>query len=204
AAFERHHRHLQRGEAAVVDHLLIHPAGLAAQHAGARLLGRHHRAHQRCVVHALQPKRVTTAIAYGDADSPAVGAGFGLGRRGDALHVIQGQGLDVLHVLFPCLFRDVPAQVMRMARKSLTLVRVGPVTSESPSASKKPWPSLSSSLSRARMPFAQARDSVSGATKAPAISSRPSTPSVSPATAWTPGVPSSASASDSRNSTLRP
>ena len=32
---------------------------------------------------------------------------------------------------------------MRMARKSLTLVRVAPVTIEAPSALKKPWPSLS-------------------------------------------------------------
>ena len=35
---------------------------------------------------------------------------------------------------------------IRVARKSLTLVRVGPVTRLSPSISKKPWPSLSSSI----------------------------------------------------------
>ena len=46
---------------------------------------------------------------------------------------------------------------IRMARKSLTLVSVGPVTSESPSAWKKPWPSLSARRSFGRMPSAQAR-----------------------------------------------
>ena len=81
---------------------------------------------------------------------------------------------------------------MTMARKSFTLVSVGPVTTESPSASKKPWPSLSSRRSRGLRPCAQARASVSGASSAPAISSWPSTPSVSPASAWTPGWPSSA------------
>ena len=44
----------------------------------------------------------------------------------------------------------------------MTLVSVGPVTTASPSASKKPWPSLFGEASRGRMPFAQARASVSG------------------------------------------
>ena len=44
------------------------------------------------------------------------------------------------------LSRQAAAGWIRMARKSLTLVSVGPVTTESPSASKKPWPSLSSRL----------------------------------------------------------
>ena len=56
---------------------------------------------------------------------------------------------------------------MTMARKSLTLVSVGPVTTESPSASKKPWPSLSARLSLGLMPSAQARASESGARNAP-------------------------------------
>ncbi len=49
-----------------------------------------------------------------------------------------------------------------------------------------------------------ARASVSGPAMAPAISSTPSTPSVSPAIAWTLLRPSRPTASDSRNSTLRP
>src|SRR5438552_5351141 len=93
---------------------------------------------------------------------------------------------------------------IRTALKSFTLVKVGPVITESPSASKNPCPSLSARLSFGLMPLAQARSRVSGATYAPAISSRPSTPSVSPASAWIPGFPSSAIASESRNSTLRP
>src|SRR3954452_7336526 len=93
---------------------------------------------------------------------------------------------------------------IRIARKSLTLVRVGPVTIWSPSASKKPCPSLSASRSFARTPFWAARARVSGVMSAPATSSAPSTPSVSPATAKTPGRPSNSTASDSRNSTLRP
>src|SRR5690349_179544 len=72
---------------------------------------------------------------------------------------------------------------IKIARKSLTLVSVGPVTTESPSASNKPWPSLFARLSRGRIPCAHARASVSGVTTAPAISSSPSTPSVSPAIA---------------------
>jgi hypothetical protein len=36
---------------------------------------------------------------------------------------------------------------IRMARKSFTLVSVGPVITESPSAVKKPWPSLLASIS---------------------------------------------------------
>ncbi len=45
----------------------------------------------------------------------------------------------------------------RIARKSLTLVSVGPVTTRSPSAEKNPWPSLSASASRASTPRAAAR-----------------------------------------------
>ena len=91
-----------------------------------------------------------------------------------------------------------------MARKSLTLVRVGPVTTWSPSASKKPWPSLSARRALAPIPRPAARNRVSGATTAPAASPAPSTPSVSAASAKTPGKPSNSTARDSRNSTLRP
>src|SRR5215207_7059878 len=42
--------------------------------------------------------------------------------------------------------------VIRMARKSLTLVSVGPVTTASPSASKTPWPSLFASAALGLMP----------------------------------------------------
>src|SRR5207249_648203 len=54
------------------------------------------------------------------------------------------------------------SSLISTARKSFTLVNVGPVTTESPSASKKPCPSLSARLSFGLMPFAQARCSVSG------------------------------------------
>ena len=54
------------------------------------------------------------------------------------------------------------------------------------------------------VPVTIAGANVSGVTRAPAISSCPSTPSVSPANAWTRGLPSSAIASESKNSTLRP
>ena len=52
---------------------------------------------------------------------------------------------------------------IRMARKSFTLVNVGPVITESPNASKKPCPSLLARLSSGRRPSAQARSSESGA-----------------------------------------
>ncbi len=54
------------------------------------------------------------------------------------------------------------------------------------------------------MPACRARASVSGATIAPAASSVPSIPSVSPATAQMPGVACNATAKPSRNSVLRP
>ena len=85
---------------------------------------------------------------------------------------------------------------MRMARKSLTLVSVGPVMTWSPRASKKPCPSLSARRALALIPRPAARASVSGVTTAPATSSAPSTPSVSPASANTPGRPSSSTARD--------
>ena len=53
-------------------------------------------------------------------------------------------------------------------------------------------------------PSCRARARLSGVTIAPATSSAPSTPSVSPAMAKIRGRPSSSTASDSRNSTFRP
>jgi hypothetical protein len=44
--------------------------------------------------------------------------------------------------------------------KSFTFVSIGPVTTESPSASKKLYPSLLARLSFGRMPFAHARERV--------------------------------------------
>src|SRR6266550_6492262 len=70
---------------------------------------------------------------------------------------------------------------IKVALKSLTLVRVGPVTRLSPSISKKPCPSLSSSIALGSRLFLSARLSESGAKTAPAMSSAPSTPSVSAA-----------------------
>src|SRR5882757_8848102 len=93
---------------------------------------------------------------------------------------------------------------IKVALKSLTLVRVGPVTRLSPNISKKLWPSLSSSRACGSQPFARARARVSGVKIAPAISSAPSTPSVSAARPQMPAVPWAAIASASRYSTLRP
>src|SRR3984957_18069714 len=63
---------------------------------------------------------------------------------------------------------------IKVARKSLTLVRVGPVTRLSPSISKKLWPSLSSSMACGSRPFARARACVAGVELAPEITSAPS------------------------------
>src|SRR5690606_17802895 len=137
---------------------------------------------------ALQPQGVAACVADGDADVPAALAGFGLGGGGHAARVFLAQDSDGLHGVSPGGRRRV--QRTRTARKSLTLVRVGPVMRESPRRSKKPWPLLSSRWARGGMPAAQARARVSGPMRAPAISSWPSTPSVSPARAWTPSAPS--------------
>src|SRR5579864_1077078 len=64
--------------------------------------------------------------------------------------------------------------VTRIARKSLTFVRVGPVTTESPSAAKNACASLRSRSRPGCRPNARARGSVSGATIAPAVASAPS------------------------------
>jgi hypothetical protein len=64
---------------------------------------------------------------------------------------------------FRTLHLPTVSPVMRIARKSLTFVSVGPVTIESPSAPKNPCPSLLSRLSLGRMPLAQAPCSESGA-----------------------------------------
>src|SRR4029077_12070217 len=93
---------------------------------------------------------------------------------------------------------------IKVALKSLTLVRVGPVTRLSPSISKKLWPSLSSSIALGSRPTAVARLSESGAKTAPAMSSAPSTPSVSAARPQMPAAPPAAITSASRYSTLRP
>src|SRR3954447_19711922 len=132
------------------------------------------------------------------------------GPENDRVVTAAGQGrcsrFHVREIVMPdrARGRNQRPPVTRMARKSLTLVSVGPVTTWSPSASKKPWPSLSARLAFGLMPLATARASVSGVTIAPATSSAPSIPSVSPAIAHTPGTPFSATARASRNSTLRP
>ena len=79
--------------------------------------------------------------------------------------------------------RATPLGSTRIARKSLTLVRVGPVTTESPSASKNECASLASRNACGASPRRAARASVSGVHTAPATGSVPSTPSVSQASA---------------------
>src|SRR5690606_5976251 len=190
AAFQGHDRHGKGGDAALVDHVFVDLAGLAAEDAGPGLFRRDPGAHERGAVHALQPHAVAAGVADGDADVPAVAAGFGLGCARHAARVFECQDSDGLHAVSPGGRHGF--QRTRMARKSLTLVSVGPVTRESPSRSKKPWPSLSSRWARGGMPAAQARARVSGPIRAPAISSWPSTPSVSPAgmpAAWRPARP---------------
>src|SRR5262249_21436824 len=90
------------------------------------------------------------------------------------------------------------------ALKSLALVRVGPVTRLSPSSSKKEWQSLSSSMALASHPLAAARANESGVNRPPAMSSAPSTPSVSAARPQMSGAPAVAIVSARRYSTLRP
>src|SRR5207253_8673552 len=99
-----------------------------------------------------------------------VGAGANQRLDGSAIRARGAEGRDDLGIAGA--FHGVSPEVwpsMTMALKSFTLVSVGPVTTESPSASKKPCPSLSSRRSRGLRPCAQARVSVSGASKAPAI-----------------------------------
>jgi hypothetical protein len=90
----------------------------------------------------------------------------------------------------------------------LTLVRVGPVTRASPRAVEKPVTRRCRRGVRraACMPQRPGTgQTCPGRAKAPATSSSPSTPSVSPATAWTcRDAPARATARASRNSTLRP
>src|SRR5262249_10924991 len=64
-------------------------------------------------------------------------------ERGDDLGVAITAHDDQRPAMAACR----ASSLINIARKSLTLVSVGPVTTESPSASKKPWPSLSSRLS---------------------------------------------------------
>src|ERR1700730_8503167 len=104
--------------------------------------------------------------------------------------------------------RGVQVLSTRMARKSLTLVQVGPGVSRSPSRAKNAVESLSARKAAGSRPSARARAAVVPSTKAPAGSSAlpapPSVPSVSPASAAMPCVPSSASANASAYSWLGP
>ena len=95
---------------------------------------------------------------------------------------------------------------MAMARKSLTLVKVGPVTIWVPKAANRPWPSLPPTAARSR-PTARACAPASGGSSAPATSAAPSTPSVSQASAGSRpaiGALIEGQPNANRNSTLRP
>src|SRR5204862_8037189 len=123
-----------------------------------------------------EPLLVVGMRAVAEVQSEHVGAGANQRLDGGAIRARGAEGGDDLGVA-GALHQVPPVErpSMTMALKSFTLVSVGPVTTESPSASKKPWPSLSSRRSRGRRPCAQARASVSGVSTAPAISSWPST-----------------------------
>ena len=91
-----------------------------------------------------------------------------------------------------------------MARKSFTLVSVGPVTTESPSASKKPWPSLSSRRSRGLHALRPgARQRVGRQQRAGDLFLAVDAVGVA-GQRMDAGLAVSATPSDSRNSTLRP
>src|SRR5215470_5352541 len=96
----------------------------------------------------------------------------------------------------------------RIARKSFTLVNVGPGVSRSPTFSKNSVELLSFRNAAGSRPRRPARASVLASMKAPAGSSGcpapPSVPSVSPESAATPLVPASATASASAYSWLGP
>ena len=113
---------------------------------------------------SVEPLLVVVVRAVAEVEPEHVGAGANQRFDGGAVGARGAEGGDDLGVaggvVIGCLRWMRPS--MTMARKSLTLVSVGPVTTESPSASKKPWPSLSSRRSRGVMPCAQARVSVSG------------------------------------------
>ena len=93
----------------------------------------------------------------------------------------------------------------RMTRKSLTLVRVGPVTTRSPSVSKAVIGVVigEERLEIDALGLRRGRN-CRAVMMAPALSSPPSMPSVSQAMAEMPPKPSSASVRPSRNSASRP
>src|SRR5690554_6796114 len=199
ATFNALHRQIQPGVASVVDHVFQRLARTPGMYAGACLFRGDGDAHQGGVVQSLQADQMAAMVTHSDDDVPSITHGFCFRRLFDFAGVIKRQNGACFHgsLRGGC-------QERRIALKSFTLVSVGPLMTESSSFSKKPWPSLSASASRGRMPAAQARFKVSGVMMAPAISSRPSTPSVSPASDHTSCWPSSSIARESRNSTLRP
>ena len=78
------------------------------------------------------------------------------------------------------------AYVTSIALRSLTLVPVGPGTNRSPTALNAVQASLPASIALASTPAARMRATVEPSAKAPALSSDPSMPSVSAASAWMP------------------
>src|SRR5690606_2127265 len=94
-----------------------------------------------CAVTEVQAKYVDAGIQE-RGDALARGAG-GAERGDNACASLSCHGVSLLGMAHD-------GQRTKMARKSLTLVSVGPVITASSSASKKPWPSLSSRLSRGR------------------------------------------------------
>ena len=111
-------------------------------------------------------------------------------------NLLEGACLTTKQAYFPA--------AINTARKSFTLVRVGPVTNASPRAPKKLWPSFLSRASCGFMPQAHARLSESGMSKPPAAFPAPSIPSLSPAIAHTSVTPWSERPSDRRYSTFLP
>ena len=96
------------------------------------------------------------------------------------------------------------SHLTRIALRSFTFVPVGPGTNRSPTALNAVQALLPASIALASTPAARMRKTVEPSAKAPALSSEPSMPSVSAASAEMPSMPSMPMAKASRNSLLRP
>ena len=127
------------------------PAGRAARRSAGR---------RRVSIARMMSQRALVVLVRAVAEVEPEHVGAGAEQRLDGLRVGAGgpEGGDDLgvavaaHAQLSCA-SCAPRRSTRMARKSLTLVSVGPVTTESPSASKKPWPSLSARRALASMPL---------------------------------------------------
>src|SRR4051812_12877631 len=75
----------------ILDALLPLERRAARFSRGAALLDRDAGVRRACAVHAREVQQVAAVVEDGDADDPLVLDGFGLGGRGNAAAVLQGQ-----------------------------------------------------------------------------------------------------------------